>query len=108
VASALLAPVFQLFAKRPRPGASHLGARLDRAVGLWVAAHVGATVDWAVFVFLLTRRAPGLAGPGLGSFSPFVGVLLPAAQLHRKKKGGRKEGGGRKREEKGGRKRGQS
>jgi ABC-type Na+ efflux pump permease subunit len=57
--------------------------RLGRAVGLCVAAHVGVTVGWAVFAFLLTRRAPLPTGPGLASFSPFVGVLLPTAQMHR-------------------------
>jgi ABC-type Na+ efflux pump permease subunit len=56
--------------------------RLGRAVGLCVAAHVGVTVGWAVFAMLLTRRAPGLTGPGLASFSPFVGVVLSTAQMH--------------------------
>ncbi len=56
--------------------------RLGRAVGLCVAAHVGITVGWPVFAFLLTRGAPGLTGPGLASFSPFVGVVLPTAQMH--------------------------
>ena len=56
--------------------------RLGRAVGLCVAAHVGVTVGWAVFAILLTGGAPGLTGPGLASFSPFVGVVLPSAQMH--------------------------
>jgi hypothetical protein len=56
--------------------------RLGRAVGLCVAAHVGVTVGWAVFAFLLTRGAPGLTGPGLASFSPFVGVVLTSSQMH--------------------------
>jgi ABC-type transport system involved in multi-copper enzyme maturation permease subunit len=50
--------------------------RLGRAVGLCVAAHVGVTVGWPVFAMLLTRNAPGITGPGLASFSPFLGVLL--------------------------------
>lgn len=56
--------------------------RLGRAVGLCVAAHVGVTVGWAVFAMLLTRHAPGLTGPGLASFSPFLGVVLPTVQMH--------------------------
>jgi ABC-type transport system involved in multi-copper enzyme maturation permease subunit len=56
----------------PRPG---------RAVGFSVAAHVGVTVGWAVFAMLLTQGTPGLTGPGLASFSPFVGVVLPSAQM---------------------------
>ncbi len=56
--------------------------RLGRAVGLCVAAHVGVTVGWAVFAILLTSGTPGLTGPGLASFSPFVGVVLPTAQMH--------------------------
>lgn len=57
--------------------------RLGRAVGLCVAAHVGVTVGWAVFAFLLTRHASGLTGPGLASFSPFVGVVLPTVVMHK-------------------------
>ena len=57
--------------------------QLGRAVRLCVAAHVGVTVGWVVFVVLLTRRAPGLTGPGLASFSSFVGVMLPTAQMQR-------------------------
>jgi hypothetical protein len=56
--------------------------RLGRAVGLCVAAHVGVTVGWAVFAMLLTGGTPGLTGPGLASFSPFVGVVLTSAQMH--------------------------
>jgi hypothetical protein len=57
--------------------------RLGRAVGLCVAAHVGVTVGWVVFAILLTRGAPGLTGPGLASFSPFVGVVLATAQMQK-------------------------
>ncbi len=56
--------------------------RLGRAVGLCVAAHVGVTVGWAVFAMVLTGGAPGLTGPGVASFSPFVGVVLTGAQMH--------------------------
>jgi hypothetical protein len=35
-----------------------------------------------VFALLLTERTPGLTGPGLASFSPFVGVMLATAQMH--------------------------
>lgn len=59
--------------------------QLSRAVGLCVAAHVGITVGWVVFVILLTGRMPGFTGPGLASFSPFVGVFLPTAQMHASK-----------------------
>jgi hypothetical protein len=55
--------------------------RLGRAVGLCVAAHVGVTVGWVVFVAILTPRAPGLTGPGLASFSPFLGVMLPTLEM---------------------------
>lgn len=55
--------------------------RLGRAVGLCVAAHVGVTVGWAVFAMLLTGGTPGLTGPGLASFSLFVGVVLTSAQM---------------------------
>jgi ABC-type transport system involved in multi-copper enzyme maturation permease subunit len=55
--------------------------RLGRAVGLCVAAHVGITVGWVVFVAILTPRAPGLTGPGLASFSPFLGVMLPNVEM---------------------------
>jgi len=51
--------------------------RLGRAVGLSVAAHVGVTVGWTVFAFVVTRGTPGLTAPGLASFSPFLGVMLP-------------------------------
>jgi hypothetical protein len=57
--------------------------RLSRAVGLCVAAHVGITVGWPVFALLLTRNTSGITGPGLASFSPFVGVLLPTVAMHR-------------------------
>lgn len=56
---------------------------LGRAVGLCVAAHVTITVGWTVFAILLTGGAGGLTGPGLASFSPFVGVLLGTVQMHR-------------------------
>jgi ABC-type Na+ efflux pump permease subunit len=52
--------------------------RLGRAVGLSVASHVGITVGWVVFIAMCTPKAPGLLGPGLASFSPFMGVLLPS------------------------------
>jgi len=55
--------------------------RLSRAVGLCVAAHVGVTVGWVVFVALLTPGAPGLTGPGLASFSPFLAVMLPTLEM---------------------------
>jgi hypothetical protein len=55
---------------------------LGRAVGLCAAAHVGVTVGWAAFALLLTGGAPGLTGPGLASFSPFGGVVLPTAVMH--------------------------
>jgi ABC-type transport system involved in multi-copper enzyme maturation permease subunit len=55
--------------------------RLGRAVALCVAAHVGVTVGWVVFVVLLVPRAPGLTGPGLASFSPFLGVMLPTVEM---------------------------
>jgi hypothetical protein len=55
--------------------------RLGRAVGLCVAAHVGVTVGWVVLVAILTPRAPGLTGPGLASFSPFLGVMLPTLEV---------------------------
>ena len=64
-------------------GFATLVPRLGRAVGLCVAAHLGVSVGWVVFALLLTRRAPGLTGPGLASFSPFVGVMLPTAQMQR-------------------------
>lgn len=57
--------------------------RLGRAVGLCVAIHVGVTVGWPVFALLLARQSPGITGPGLASFSPFVGVLLPTVAMHR-------------------------
>jgi ABC-type transport system involved in multi-copper enzyme maturation permease subunit len=56
--------------------------RLSRAVGLCVSIHVGVTVGWPVFALLLTRNTPGVTGPGLASFSPFVGVLLPTVAMH--------------------------
>jgi ABC-type transport system involved in multi-copper enzyme maturation permease subunit len=55
--------------------------RLGRAVGLSVSAHVGVTVGWVVFIMILTPRAPGLTGPGLASFSPFLGVMLPTLEM---------------------------
>jgi hypothetical protein len=57
--------------------------RLGRAVGLCVAAHVGVTVGWVPFAFLLTRGIGGLTGPGLASFSPFVAVVLATAQMEK-------------------------
>lgn len=57
--------------------------QLGRAVGLCVTAHVGLTVGWPIFAFLLMRNAQGIAVPGLASFSPFVGVLLPTVAMHR-------------------------
>jgi ABC-type transport system involved in multi-copper enzyme maturation permease subunit len=56
--------------------------RLGRAVGLCVAAQVGITVGWVVFGVLVAGGTPGLTGPGLASFSPFVGVVLSNAQMH--------------------------
>jgi ABC-type transport system involved in multi-copper enzyme maturation permease subunit len=55
--------------------------RLGRAVGLCVAAHVVVTVGWVMFALPLTQRTPGLTGPGLASFSPFIGVMLPTVQM---------------------------
>jgi ABC-type Na+ efflux pump permease subunit len=55
--------------------------RLGRAVGLCVAAHVGVTVGWVVFIAMLTPRTPGIIGPGLASFSPFLGVMLPTLEM---------------------------
>ena len=46
-----------------------------------MAAHVGVTVGWVVFIALLTPRTPGLMGPGLAAFSPFLGVMLPTVQM---------------------------
>jgi ABC-type transport system involved in multi-copper enzyme maturation permease subunit len=55
--------------------------RLSRAVGLCVAAHVGITVGWVVFAIIMTPGTPGLTGPGLASFSPFLGVMLPSLEM---------------------------
>jgi ABC-type transport system involved in multi-copper enzyme maturation permease subunit len=55
--------------------------RLGRAVGLCVAAHVGATVGWVVFIAMLMPGASGLIFPGLASFSPFLGVMLPTLEM---------------------------
>jgi ABC-type transport system involved in multi-copper enzyme maturation permease subunit len=57
--------------------------RLGRAVGLSVAAHVGITIGWALIAVLLTGNRPAPTAPGLASFSPFVGVLLPNIAMHR-------------------------
>lgn len=58
--------------------------RLGRAVGLSVTAHVGVTVGWVVLAMLLTRWSGGLTGPGLASFSPFLGVMLPTVEMQSK------------------------
>jgi ABC-type transport system involved in multi-copper enzyme maturation permease subunit len=55
--------------------------RLGRAVGLCVAAHVGVTVGWVMFIIMLTPHTSGLIGPGLASFSPFLGVMLPTLEM---------------------------
>jgi ABC-type transport system involved in multi-copper enzyme maturation permease subunit len=57
--------------------------RPGRAVGLCAAAHVAITVGWVLGTAMLTPRAPGLRGPGIASFSPFMATLLPtiAVQL---------------------------
>jgi ABC-type Na+ efflux pump permease subunit len=55
--------------------------RLGRAVGLCVTAHVGVTVGWVMFIILLTPHTAGLIGPGLASFSPFLGVMLPTLEM---------------------------
>jgi ABC-type Na+ efflux pump permease subunit len=55
--------------------------RLGRAVGVCVASHVGITVGWVVFSVLLTRGWSGVTGPGLASFSPFMGVMLPSVEM---------------------------
>jgi hypothetical protein len=55
--------------------------RLGRAVGLCVAAHVGITIGWVVFIMMLTPRTPGLIGPGLAAFSPMLGVMLPTLEM---------------------------
>jgi ABC-type Na+ efflux pump permease subunit len=55
--------------------------RLGRAVGLSVAAHVGITVGWVVFVAMLAPRARGVTIPGLASFSPFLGVMLATIEM---------------------------
>jgi ABC-type transport system involved in multi-copper enzyme maturation permease subunit len=55
--------------------------RLGRAVGFSVAAHVGITVGWVMFIALLTPRTPGLLFPGLAAFSPFLGVMLPTLEM---------------------------
>jgi ABC-type transport system involved in multi-copper enzyme maturation permease subunit len=54
---------------------------LGRAVGLCVTAHVGVTVGWVMFIIMLTPGTSGLIGPGLASFSPFMGVLLPTIEM---------------------------
>jgi hypothetical protein len=59
--------------------------RLGRAVGLCVAAHVGVTVGWVVFAVIMTPGAPGMTGPGLASFSPFLGVMLPSIEMQMKR-----------------------
>ena len=55
--------------------------RLGRAVGLCAAIHVGITVGWVVFALVLTQNSPGVTGPGLASFSPFLGVVLLNIQM---------------------------
>jgi hypothetical protein len=55
--------------------------RLGRAVGLSVAAHVGVTVGWVIFSGMMTSGTPGLTFPGLASFSPMLGVMLPTLEM---------------------------
>ena len=55
--------------------------RLGRAVGLCVAAHVGVTVGWVVFIAIAVPGSPGLVAPGLASFSPFMGVMLATLEM---------------------------
>ena len=52
-------------------------SRPGRAVGLCVAAHVGVTVIWVVFILMLTTRTRGLIGPGLASFRPLPRCHVP-------------------------------
>jgi len=56
----------------PRPG---------RAAGYCAAAHVAVTVGWVLVVASVAPHAPGLRGPGIGSFSPFMGVMLPTVAM---------------------------
>jgi ABC-type transport system involved in multi-copper enzyme maturation permease subunit len=55
--------------------------RPGHAVALCAAAHVGITVGWVLVVAFLTPGAPGMRGPGLAAFSPFVGVMLPTVTM---------------------------
>ena len=54
---------------------------LKRAIGLCVLIHAGVTVGWPVFAFAAAPTGGGRP-PGLASFSPFIGVVLPTAQMH--------------------------
>ncbi|MGE3817958.1 MAG: hypothetical protein AB7I30_00845 [Isosphaeraceae bacterium] len=55
--------------------------RLSRAIGLSVTAHVGITIGWVIFAFLIRNGSPGITGAGLASFSPFLGVMLPSVEM---------------------------
>jgi ABC-type transport system involved in multi-copper enzyme maturation permease subunit len=55
--------------------------RPGHAAGYAAAAHVAITVGWVLGIAAVAPRAPGISGPGLASFSPFMGVFLPTVAM---------------------------
>lgn len=51
------------------------------AVGLCAAAHVAVTVGWVLCIVALRPGATGMQGPGMASFSPMLGVMVPTVAI---------------------------